>query len=455
MLTFISQSSIFFLVLNYAPGAQAYTLIIESLSFNSGLISFTDWVTLLTLCFAPLVAHIVAGAPEPTIVDSSRPRWHDRAVLLTPTSIIWRYFAIVDRRLRSHRGNWTPQRAAASNALFWTHDGWNGSKDMIISTRRFIAVLPEKPRVKLLSKSSFKSIIVTAQGVQAIWLLVGNFVNAKANESFTLSIDSLFLPLAALGLIRLCAALWLLEDFTYSYKPSPPGASEIYKRLAGKSFNVTEQDFTNQEMYEEEDDDLQVQYRQLTTHQQTGSVGNHHLLAAHANCGEKTQLQSQSRLWLLSDLDHTGSWSSRILRLLTLCVIMLLWMMCLFNLGVGRGYTSHNLTVSLFLADLWYMFWLIGTAIIFLYYFVRGDINSTIIPCISSAWYKLYSAFMMLTTIVLIVIVAIETQQLPCGRTSTWPFPGTSLAAYCPGFEVLNSDANLTSIPLGVVTWSW
>lgn len=49
-------------------------------------------------------------------------------------------------------------------------------------------------------------------------------------------------------------------------------ASEIHKRRTGRSLRVTEQDVVNEEMYEEEDDDLPMQYRRLTAHLQTGSA---------------------------------------------------------------------------------------------------------------------------------------------------------------------------------------
>jgi len=43
-------------------------------------------------------------------------------------------------------------------------------------------------------------------------------------------------------------------------------ASEIHKRRTGRSLRVTEADVVNEEMYEEEDDDLPMQYRRLTAH---------------------------------------------------------------------------------------------------------------------------------------------------------------------------------------------
>ena len=58
-------------------------------------------------------------------------------------------------------------------------------------------------------------------------------------------------------------------------------ASEIHKRRTGRSLKVTEQDVINEEMYEEEDDDLPMQYRRLTAHLQTGSADFNRRLAAY------------------------------------------------------------------------------------------------------------------------------------------------------------------------------
>ena len=33
---------------------------------QSGNIKFTEWIELFTLCLAPLVAHLIAGVPEPS-----------------------------------------------------------------------------------------------------------------------------------------------------------------------------------------------------------------------------------------------------------------------------------------------------------------------------------------------------------------------------------------------------
>jgi len=49
-------------------------------------------------------------------------------------------------------------------------------------------------------------------------------------------------------------------------------ASEIHKRRTGRSLRVAEQDVANEEVYEEEEDDPRIQYRQLAVHLQTASA---------------------------------------------------------------------------------------------------------------------------------------------------------------------------------------
>lgn len=71
-------------------------------------------------------------------------------------------------------------------------------------------------------------------------------------------------------------------------------ASEIHKKRTGRSLRVTEQDVVNEEMYEEEDDDLPVQYRRLTSHLQTGSADFNRRLSAYLT----------SHVAMRSALDH-------------------------------------------------------------------------------------------------------------------------------------------------------
>ena len=68
----------------------------SSFQYQSQNLNLGNWVELLTLCLAPLIAHIVAGAPRIVYLRNQRPQWHDYLVHYNPTSIGWRHFAIVD-----------------------------------------------------------------------------------------------------------------------------------------------------------------------------------------------------------------------------------------------------------------------------------------------------------------------------------------------------------------------
>ncbi|CAL3971824.1 hypothetical protein PZA11_005102 [Diplocarpon coronariae] len=70
-------------------------------------------------------------------------------------------------------------------------------------------------------------------------------------------------------------------------------ASEIHKRRTGRSLRVTEKDVMDEEMYEEEDDGLPRQYRQLAAHLQTGNPDFNNRLEAYltANVAMRSALE--------------------------------------------------------------------------------------------------------------------------------------------------------------------
>ncbi|KAI1329930.1 hypothetical protein F5Y16DRAFT_59908 [Xylariaceae sp. FL0255] len=55
------------------------------------------------------------------------------------------------------------------------------------------------------------------------------------------------------------------------------------------------------------------------------------------------------------------------------------------------------------------------------YYFAKGRTASTIIPCISAAWYRIYTVVLITLAGLLFVISAVETRQTPCGKYSKLP----------------------------------
>ena len=102
---------------------------------------------------------------------------------------------------------------AANCALFWTSNGWDGSEEMMLKSRLFCTRVPSLRRISFTSVSAATTLIVTIQGVQSVYSPLQGFFDG--NYAFSVAFDSIFYSLAFLGLMRLPAALWLTEDYSY------------------------------------------------------------------------------------------------------------------------------------------------------------------------------------------------------------------------------------------------
>ncbi|KAI0131866.1 hypothetical protein BJ170DRAFT_717672 [Xylariales sp. AK1849] len=347
---------------------------VMNLTYQSSDISFPDWVTLFTLCLAPLLAHLIAGAPQPSYLALKTPlRWHDRLCLYNPTSIMWRYAAITDRRIRARR--WSPQAMAASSAIFWTDHGWNGLEHMVADSVRYRTRMPESSRLEMLSTEMLETIITTLQGIQFAWLFVGGTVNYSEFNRH-MGLDGIFSPLACFGLLRLFAATWLTSDFTYI----------IPVVLTDPAINSD------------------------------SSVP----IASHPVTGSQAQIAHDSNY-------RTPSyWPSRIFRALYIFIILGYVGLATIYLIVTPALSSWTaiLTATVFFVALFYFILAIMSFAIIGYYLLRGH-TSTIIPCISHPLYKVYTIFLMIAMVALFVIAALETRKTACGKfTSLAPHHG-------------------------------
>jgi hypothetical protein len=190
-------------------------------TYQSQGILYTVWFNLFTLCLAPLVAHVIGGVSTTTIIgdDSKAPNWLALLPHYNPISIAWRYSVIADRRLRAC--NWDKLDMAACNAVFWDADRgrWDGSEDIMIRSREWITKLPEKSHVSIISTSIFKTIVLSFQGSQAIFIIFARLAaltdKAATKYNFAQGLPVVFVPLGVMALMRLPAALWLSDDYAY------------------------------------------------------------------------------------------------------------------------------------------------------------------------------------------------------------------------------------------------
>ncbi|GAW16149.1 hypothetical protein ANO14919_055720 [Xylariales sp. No.14919] len=332
--------------------------------FESRDISLSDWISLLTLTLAPLLAHVVAGTPRPIILSRTEPKWHDMICHYNPTSIIWRYAAITDRRIRARV--WDEGSLATTNALFWTSHGWDGTEEMAASALRSCTRLPRRTRLKLLSWETAKTVIITLQGIQVTTIGLSN-LSGPNDLTIGFAIDSVFIPLAALGLSRLLAAFWLTDDYDFT-RVEDAATTKEFSGLSRMSMDS------------------------LLEPREVGEVGT-------------------------NSFNPTHLWSSRLFRLFYL--LLLLGSVPVFALYVSPG----RQTITSLIYIIFYLILLSSSLVLLSFYFIHGPTTTTIIPCISSAWYKVYSLAIFTMMLTVLIVSGIETRKTPCGKYTAWPSP--------------------------------
>ncbi|KAK4442027.1 hypothetical protein QBC34DRAFT_419355 [Podospora aff. communis PSN243] len=280
-------------------------LTVAPLAYQSGDLSFSQWMTLFTLCLAPIIAHIIAGAPEPTYLCRSRPKWHERMCIYSPFTILWRYAAITDRRIRAL--HWSPSDLAAANAIFWTSHGWDGSEEMAARSVQYCVRLPDHSRMTLFSSDSIKTIIVTLQGIQAIFLNGPQAYKTGGNVGFIaqwhagVSFGNITSVLALYGLLRLFAAFWITDEFSYVSLDDIPLAASRAWAISSDSLQIqtTETDVELLVQSQHDGDQLKM----LPTRFMPTSIWSRIFRFAYVSLFSAPILVFLARIFLLQDRD--------------------------------------------------------------------------------------------------------------------------------------------------------
>lgn len=351
------------------------------IQYNSQCIGFTEWINLYTLCLAPLIARIISGAPPASYLARTRPKWHDRLCVYNPTSIIWRYAAITDRRIRTI--SWSRDDLAASNAIFWTSNGWDGAEDLAIYAAPYCTRNPESTHVKIVSGTMVKTVITTLQGVAALYsTLAAAFGPHLPGAFYYYGLDSIFFPLAALGLFRLSAAPWLTEDFQYgSWRETSKGESLWLRQT------------------------------------------DQHIQLRHASETLDPFLTPSAHPYM----PPSSSWPSRLFRGFYILLLAGSWILAVLELAPfvnsePAGWV-YKMSMTRFLLSIFYLIFMTISIITITFYFAHGRTTNTLLPCISKTWYKAYSVFIFASVLVLIVIASVETSKRPDGYYTSMPVP--------------------------------
>jgi hypothetical protein len=344
-------------------------------TFQSQDLTFGDWVSLFTLCLTPLIVHILAGVPSPTCFNRKPPRWHDLICHYNPTSIFWRYLAVADRRCRAK--TWGPLDMAATNALFWTQDGWDGSEEMIQRSQDFCIQPPNKNRINLVSKSMVLTIIVALQGGQALYSFLSGL---HAYFSYQIALSTLFFPLAILGLVRLPAALWLTNDFVYANHNTWTAPAATNRTGFNPALGLTDSAL---------------------------------LLKPSAS-----SLESPMTLYRFRSGRTSRSVAVKCFYLFLVAGAFVLLCFTTFDRDKKGVYFY---TATLFTLSVLFMMYSGVTTVTVAAYILLGRCNTTIIPCITAKWYKVYTGILFASTLLVLIFAALETRQTPCGKYTTCP----------------------------------
>ncbi|KAH8796078.1 hypothetical protein F5882DRAFT_477998 [Hyaloscypha sp. PMI_1271] len=329
-------------------------------NYQSQSIEFSEWLSLFTLCLAPLVAHILIGVPEPVVLRGPRPTWTDRICHFKPTSIYWRYYIITARRVGSK--SWDSADMAASNAVFWTgpKTRWDGSKNMMKQSRTFCTRLPAHNRTSILSGSSIKTVLAALQGAQAISTLCVGW--RSGHQALSIALPTIFLPCAIFGLFRLPAALWLSDEYGYA------------------------------------------------------DIGSWDA------CVISELLESPRQIAELPDRIQrppSSTWRSIAVKILYIApLIGLLALLVLYFVPLQH----HQVwTITDLVTQLFYLCFLLTTITSTLIHMVRNQTDSTIFPSVDKTWYTCYTVVLYLLALVYLIFASLETRRTPCGEYTTFP----------------------------------
>jgi hypothetical protein len=263
---------------------------------------------------------------------------------------------------------------------------------------------PEGTHVEVASLPMLKTIIITLQGVSALYVLIGAMSGAELpGDAIGFGIDTLFFPLAILGLLRLCAATWLTEDF-------------VYQRDGLR--NVTPIETATQ------------------VHQRITSKDNDIELDDHSRALDPLMSSPFTSRGFKSP---TNSWSSRFFRIFFLLLLGGVWTIALLIAVPVFG--DLWFTTTTFLLGLFYFMFITVSLVLYTFYFLRGQTTTTILPCISSTWYKLYTMLLMGLMMALIVVASIETNKSPTGMYTSVELPTKMACADLNDWWTLSSGS--------------
>ena len=270
---------------------------------------------------------------------------------------------------------------AANCALFWTSNGWDGSEEMMLRSRAFCTRVPSLRRISLTSVSAATTLIVTIQGVQSVYSPISGLFDG--DYAFSLAFNSIFYAIAFLGLMRLPAAFWLTDDYSYL---------DIDRLESSRG---------------EEMDSVEME-AVVTEPGSSSTLSAVGLL----------DLNSEFSLSPAGMFHPSNSWRGILVRLIFL--IPLLGSVALSTVSIMQSQPGYGLffTGTHLILVAFYLVLIIGVILILSVHFWTGT-NNTVLPCIETTWYKIYTGLLILLMITAMIISGLETRKSKCGIYTT------------------------------------
>jgi hypothetical protein len=357
-------------------------------TYQSQAIKPETWFNYITVCFAPLIAHVAAGVSPVTPFSSSPsssslPSWTARLPHFNPISIVWRYYAIADRRCRAK--DWDSGDMAACNAVFWdcATGRFDGSEEIMVKSRAWLTKVPEHNHVPLVSGSSLASVVLTLQAAQAMFLIVAALV---PNVPYHIGegLQYVFFPLSCLGLPRLVAAFWLSGDYGYLNAENLELVRGVTQSSVGTAEKVVTGHVVEYPVGEERPVEVSVSNRLHERHSWRGIV--------------------YRIFWIVSSCALLGTSAAATSKL---------W----WGYAENMPYSS----MSHLMGNGMYFVTTSAAMLIYCTYILMGRTHTTLIPCIHSTWYKIFTIILMAMALVAVLSNFLETRQLLDGTPTSLP----------------------------------
>jgi hypothetical protein len=262
---------------------------------------------------------------------------------------------------------------------------------MVHVSAPFCLRYPETTHVELMSLTMLKTIITTLQGVSALYTIIGAVSGAALpGIAVGFGVDTLFFPLAILGLLRLFAATWLTEDFVYGSRTRTYGD--------GMSNILLQSEFTPA--------------RTITVPDVSETS-----YSRYNNLEPFLFTPSQH-----SDFVPPGkSWKSRFFRLVFILVLGGVWAIAVLSVNPLGSPGGVRFTTTSFMLGLFYLIFTTMSFILYAYYFARCQTTTTVLPCLATTWYKVYTLLIMGLMVALIIVASIETNKSDTGTYTSGP----------------------------------